>query len=139
LNLDFSTDGSAVKALYRPRAEHVGFKQTVHGGILATLLDEAMVWACGVKTGRFAFCAEFTVRFLRPVRPGEEITVIGELAQNRRDKLFEARGELRNPDQEQVAVATGKYIPVPEETLSPMLDDFVGDIGLVFPHLAARR
>jgi acyl-coenzyme A thioesterase PaaI-like protein len=50
LNLRFETDGRVVRARFTPRVEHVGFKQVVHGGIIATVLDEIMVWACAVPT-----------------------------------------------------------------------------------------
>src|SRR5512143_1353431 len=68
LNLRFKTDGRLVQTHFVPRAEHVGFRQTVHGGLIATLLDEIMVWACAVGTKRFAFSAELNVRFIRPAR-----------------------------------------------------------------------
>ena len=80
LKLRFETDGRIVQTRFVPRAEHIGFKQTVHGGLIATLLDEIMVWACAVQTRRFAFCAELNVRFLNPVRPNEEVLALGELA-----------------------------------------------------------
>src|SRR6476661_8650552 len=78
LNLRFETDGHIVQTHFRPRAEHVGFKQVVHGGIIATLLDEIMVWACAVQTKRFAFCAELNVRFLKPLQPGAAATAVAE-------------------------------------------------------------
>src|SRR5512133_3324230 len=65
LKLRFETDGKLVKARFVPRAEHAGFRQTVHGGLVATLLDEIMVWACAVQTRRFAFSAELVVRYLK--------------------------------------------------------------------------
>ena len=71
LKLRFETDGRVVQTRFVPRAEHVGFRQTVHGGLIATLLDEIMVWACAVQTKRFAFCAELSVRFIGLVRPDE--------------------------------------------------------------------
>jgi acyl-coenzyme A thioesterase PaaI-like protein len=43
LNLRFETDGRTVQTRFVPRAEHIGFRQTVHGGLTATLLDEIMV------------------------------------------------------------------------------------------------
>jgi len=96
LKLRFETDGRIVRARFVPRAEHIGFKQTVHGGIIATVLDEIMVWACAVQTRRFAYCAELNVRFASPLRPGEEVLATAELVSNRRDRIFEARGELRD-------------------------------------------
>src|SRR2546430_16646152 len=44
LKLDFETDGQNVRARFVPRTEHVGFRETVHGGLISTVLGEAMVW-----------------------------------------------------------------------------------------------
>jgi acyl-coenzyme A thioesterase PaaI-like protein len=124
LRLDFETDGNIVQARFLPRPEHAGFRQTVHGGILMTVLDEVMVWAVGVRTRRFAYSAEIQVRFVQQARPGEELLAVGELIQNRRNRLFETRGELRNQAGQSVATATGKYLPVGEDALADLLDDF---------------
>ncbi|HOX58432.1 MAG TPA: PaaI family thioesterase [Candidatus Paceibacterota bacterium] len=132
LNLRFETDGRRVQTRFVPRAEHVGFRQTVHGGLIATLLDEIMVWACAVRTKRFAYCAELKVRFIRPVRPNEALVATGELVCNRRDKLFEAGAELRNKNGETLATATGKYFPVKQADLGQMVTDFVDDPGWLF-------
>jgi uncharacterized protein (TIGR00369 family) len=127
LRLRFESDGRVVRARFVPGAEHVGFKQTVHGGLIATVLDEIMVWACAVTTRRFAWCAELNVRFLAPLRPGEEALAIGELVSNRRGKIFEAKAELRNSAGDVFASATGKYLPVKAAEAEGMLEDFVGD------------
>lgn len=129
LKLRFNTDGKVVLTRFVPGAEHVGFHHTVHGGIIATLLDEVMVWACAVVTRRFAFCAELNVRFTHPVRPLEEVFATGELVSNRRGKLFEARAELRDGTGKVLATATGKYLPIKEPELGPLAADFMGDTG----------
>ena len=127
LKLRFETDEHIVRTRFTPLPEHIGFKQVVHGGIIATLLDEIMVWACAVQTKRFAYCAEMTVRFLKPLRPGEEAVATGELTANRREKIFEAKAELKNQAGELLASATGKYLPVKAMDLADMATDFVGD------------
>jgi uncharacterized protein (TIGR00369 family) len=124
LKLDLETDGQIVRAKFVLRAEHVGFRETIHGGIISTVLDEAMVWAVGVRTKRFAYCAELNVRFLQPARPHEELMVIAELVDNRRNKLFQAKGELQNAQGAVHAAATGKYLPIKEDTLAELLSDF---------------
>jgi uncharacterized protein (TIGR00369 family) len=126
MNLRFETDGRIVQTRFRPRGEHIGFKQVVHGGIIATLLDEIMVWACAVRTRRFAYCAELTVRFLAPLRPGEETIVSGELVANRREKIFEAKAEVKDLTGKLLASATGKYLPVKTMDAAEMATDFVG-------------
>ena len=91
-----------------------------------------MVWACAVQTRRFAFCAELNVRFLNPVRPNEEVLALGELAVNRRDKLFEARAELKDRAGLVLATATGKYLPITQAAATDMAADFVDDPSWVF-------
>jgi uncharacterized protein (TIGR00369 family) len=127
LNLRFQTEGHIVRTHFTPRPEHIGFKQVVHGGIAATLLDEIMVWACAVQTKQFAYCAELTVRFLSPLRPGQEVLATAELTANRRNKIFEAKGEIKDRDGKLLASATGKYLPVKAVELADMATDFVGD------------
>jgi uncharacterized protein (TIGR00369 family) len=134
LHLRFETDGLCVRTRFVPRPEHIGFKQVVHGGLIATVLDEIMVWACAVATHRFAYCAELNVRFVSPLRPGEEALVTGELAVNRRNKIFEAKADLRDSTGTVLATATGKYLPIKETESKGMLADFVGDTsGILEP------
>ena len=127
LNLRFETDGQIVHCRFTPRPEHVGFKETVHGGLIATVLDEVMVWACAVRTKRFAYSAELTVRFSSPLQPGIETNVFGELVNDRRGKIFETRGEIRSAGGQLLASATGKYMPITESQTAVMATDFVGD------------
>ena len=127
LQLRFETDGRIVQTRFVPRAEHIGFKGVVHGGLIATVLDEVMVWACAVPTRKFAYCAELTVRYLQPVVPGGEIFITGELVVNRKDRLYEAKAAVRNGGNTTLAEAVGKYLPIKTTDLSEMARDFVGD------------
>jgi len=128
LNVRFETDGKVVRARFTPRPEHIGFKQVVHGGLIATVLDEIMVWACVAQTKRFAYCAELTVRFQNPLRPGEETLATAELVTNRRDRIFEVKSDLKDNAGKIFATATGKYIPVKSVELADMAMDVVGDL-----------
>ena len=91
-----------------------------------------MVWACAVQTKRFAFCAELNVRYLQPARPEETLIAAGELVSNRRDKLFEAKAELRNQAGVTLAAATGNYLPIKHADVRELATDFVEDPGWVF-------
>lgn len=132
LNLRAQTDGNVVEARFVPRPEHIGFRETVHGGLIATLLDEVMVWACAVRTKKFAYCAELNVRFVTPLRPGQEALAVAELVGDRRGRVFEAKAELRTQAGLTCASATGKYLPIKEATAAEMAADFVGDFSWVF-------
>jgi uncharacterized protein (TIGR00369 family) len=127
LKLRFTTDGRTVHTRFRLRDAHIGFRGVVHGGILSTVLDEIMVWACAVPTGQFAFCAELTVRFLNPVRPDDEIFATGEMLANRKNRIFEAKGVLANASGQAYAEAMGKFLPIPKSDLTGMMTDLIGD------------
>jgi uncharacterized protein (TIGR00369 family) len=126
LKLRFHTDGRVVTTRFTPRAEHIGFKGVVHGGLIATVLDEIMVWACAVQTKRFAFCAELNVRFVNPLSPGEEVLVTSELVENRRNRIFETRSSVQTAAGRLLAEGTGKYIPIKPEQLPPMYAELIG-------------
>jgi uncharacterized protein (TIGR00369 family) len=123
----FETDGKIVRTRFTPRPEHAGFKGVVHGGILATLLDEIMVWACAVQTKKFGFCAEMTIRFQKPSSPGAELIVEAELLTNRRGRIFEAKAEVRDAQGEVLASATGKYMPIRDADFDLLQQDMIGD------------
>lgn len=138
LRLRFETDGRAVLARFLAREDHVGFKGTIHGGIIATVLDEIMVWACAVRTQRFAYCAELSVRFASPLRPGQEVFASAEMVSNRRNRLFEAKAELRDESGVVLATGSGKYLPIKESEIAEMLTDFRGEAGDLFDPLARQ-
>jgi len=127
LKLRFETDGQLVHATFSPRPEHIGFKGVVHGGLIATVLDEIMVWACAVPTRRFAFCAEMNVRYLNPVPPGAVVHLTGELTANRKGRIFEAKGMAQAAGGLMLAEATGKYLPIKNVNVAELAADFVGD------------
>lgn len=67
LKLDFRNEGDLYVADFKPKEEYQGYPGILHGGIICTLLDEAMgrlLWAKGLKfpTGKLE------VKFRRPAR-----------------------------------------------------------------------
>ena len=139
LKLEFSAEPGCVRTLFQPCREHAGFQDTVHGGLPSTLLDEARVWACGAATGRFTYCAELTVRFLKPVRPGTPYELIGRLKENRRNRLLLAEAELRDPSGTLMASGSGKYMPIDEHSVGPMLSDFPEDPRAAFARIGVQQ
>lgn len=56
---------------------YCGFDGLVHGGIIATLLDEAAGWAIFARIGRLGVTREMTTRYLKPVPTNTELLVNG--------------------------------------------------------------
>lgn len=136
LKQSFAAESDRVETRYRPRPEHAGFRQTVHGGLTSTVLDEAMVWACGAATGRLAYCAELTVRFRQPLQPESEYVVTARLVENRKSRIYVARGEVRAPAGNVMAVGEGKYVPVDDGNLTDLWEDSEQDPRPVLTELA---
>ncbi len=64
-------------------ADHFnGWKGAVHGGIITTLLDEIMVYAC-TSSGWFTVTGTIEVKFHKPVPTGKKIIVTGRIIENR--------------------------------------------------------
>ena len=76
--LDFVHEAKCLRAEVVFKKEHQGFKDIVHGGMLALLLDEMMVnlvWKEGVP----AVSAELNVRLKKPTKIGEKVFLEGRL------------------------------------------------------------
>ena len=99
---------------FRLGAEYQGAPGFIHGGIIATLLDEAMG-----KVNRFhdvlAVTAELTVEYLRPVPVDEEIVVEG-FPIDRQEKQLHHGGEIRNADGKLLVKGQGRFVVVDRET-----------------------
>lgn len=120
LSLEVDEARGAVSVAFTPRAEHIGFEGIVHGGVLATVLDEAMVWAATWAGKRFCVAGEMTVRFRYSVGPGTPLLVEAKVespAAKRpgTPRLLHATGLILNMGGQKIAEATGKYVPVPPE------------------------
>lgn len=79
-----------------------------HGGIIATLMDEAMGKIALFRNVR-AVTAELTVQFLKPVRVDEEIIVEAYETEQKGRSLFHV-GEIRNLNGDVLARGRGRFV-----------------------------
>src|SRR5689334_20543990 len=75
LDLYVDPETSTVRVEFTPRLQHIGFEGVVHGGVIATVLDEAMVWCATWSGRRFCVCAELTTRFRKEAAVGRKLIV----------------------------------------------------------------
>ena len=112
LSLHVDPDTSTVTPHFTPTHDHIGFEGIVHGGLLATVLDEAMVWAATWSGKRFCVCGELSIRYKQSAVVGETIIVIAAIDQARK-KLITTTAEVRRAnDNTLLASATAKYVPL---------------------------
>ncbi len=108
LNLTFRTADSCAVTAWRPREEHCGYPGVVHGGIIATVLDEAMGWAGWRTFEKNFFSAEITIHYKKSVTTGREYRIETEMTKSR-GKFYTAIGKIVAPDGEILVEGEGKY------------------------------
>jgi acyl-coenzyme A thioesterase PaaI-like protein len=112
LSLHVDPDTSEVTTTFTPKPEHIGFENIIHGGLLATVLDEAMVWAATWAGKRFCVAGELTVRYRESARPGDHLLVTTKV-ESARSKLITTTGQITRPsDNAIIATASGKFVPL---------------------------
>lgn len=93
LKIRFAMDGDVCRAEFTPRPEHVGWEDTVHGGILFAALDDVTANVIYL-TGRKAHTARSEIRYRQPARVGEVLTLAGWIEHEKR-RLIVLKGEVR--------------------------------------------
>lgn len=106
LRIEWALDGQKSRATFVPKKAFQGFQDLVHGGILASVCDEAM--------GRLAWqlygptvVAELTVRYHQPAAVEEALQVTGEVTKSK-GRLILGTAQITKPDGTKIAEATGK-------------------------------
>ncbi len=107
---DFRFEGEDLVVDFVPLQEHQGWHDIVHGGIVATVLDEIMTWRV-IRTEGEAVTAEMSVRLRKPLPVKVPTQARGRIASRKR-KLVAAEAELVGEDGSIYATARGKYVLV---------------------------
>ena len=111
LGLDnFDRVDNTVSAEFRPRSDYHGFADLLHGGIVASALDEIMAWTAILVEGTMVMTGTLDLRFRKPARATSVFELIGELEQ-RRGRRLHIKGRLID-DGVVVAQASGLFIAV---------------------------
>ena len=93
LQIDFHVDGDVCTAEFTPNENHVGFENTVHGGILYTALDDVTANVL-YQQGRKAHTARCEVRYRQKAVVGDTLKLKGWIDSERR-RLIMLKGEIR--------------------------------------------
>ena len=124
LHLDFWTDGEEVWTEFTPREAYQGWPGVVHGGILATVLDETM--------GRVAFLhkewmvtAKMETTYRKPVLLHEPLTVKAHCERWRSGRMI-AAGQVLLADGSVAVEARGLYLRVPAAQKDAFLAGLAG-------------
>jgi acyl-coenzyme A thioesterase PaaI-like protein len=128
LHLVFQQEGRSIVADYQPREEHQGFPGVIHGGIVASVLDEALgrTSLLGEHPG-WTMTGKLEIKYRRYVPYGPLLRVRATLESDRR-RMQQASGILTLAEDESsvLAEASGIFLPLSESAIDTILQDFPG-------------
>ncbi|HEV2237495.1 MAG TPA: PaaI family thioesterase [Ktedonobacterales bacterium] len=124
LKLSYQREGEALVTTFTPDARYQGFPGYLHGGVLATLLDETLE-RVSMIAGRWMMTGRLEVRYRRAAAIGQPLVVAGRLVAARgRAVVAEATaraGEAMGPV---VAEARATFLPLPAGIAEEVARDY---------------
>ena len=110
LKMKFATDGESVVSSLTVPGHLCGWDNLVHGGVIATILDEIMSWAAIHLLKKIILTKSISVEFVKPVVIGKMLTVKGRViaVKSKREALME--GVITNDRNELCARSQGTFV-----------------------------
>jgi uncharacterized protein (TIGR00369 family) len=108
LQLDIRPTAEGVELLFTPPARYEGWQGIVHGGIVATLLDELCAWACSAR-GHESVTGRLEVRFRRPTPVGRPLRGFGRIVRER-GAMLEVESRLVDENGRTLAEASARMM-----------------------------
>lgn len=88
LHLEFYDYGDYVESEWIANKNYEGWHGVLHGGIVATLLDEIGGWVIISKVGRAGMTVELNVRYHKKISTDEKIYIQGKLIEHKKNIAF---------------------------------------------------
>ena len=109
----YETGPGEVSADFTPAEHYQGYPGVLHGGIAATILDEAAGRAhMGIFPPRFMFTAKIEVKYRKNIPVGKPLKIIGRAGKDR-GRIAEGWSGIYNQAGELLAAASALLVDVP--------------------------
>ncbi|MFA5875039.1 MAG: PaaI family thioesterase [Anaerolineales bacterium] len=114
LHLNFYETGPGeVTVNFTPSEHYQGYPGLLHGGIVASILDEAAGRAhMGIFPPRFMFTAKLEVKYRKNIPIGKPLKIIGKTGKDR-GRMAEGWSGIYNQEGELLAEANALLVDVP--------------------------
>lgn len=109
LRMKFYTDGQSLFSWVTVPGHLCGWDNLVHGGVLATILDEIMGWTAIHTLKKFTLTRAMSVEYLKPVHVGEQVRVQGKVIAVKGTREATVEGHLYKGADTLCAKATGTF------------------------------
>ena len=119
----YNMEDKSVMTIFKFKEEHQSFPQRVHGGIIATMLDELGLRALWAKSSKedFGVTLSMNVKYRKPV-PYNEVLIGKGLVQKETSKFITIETKIFDKKGNLLANAEVKYIKLPINKITEGID-----------------
>ncbi|MBP5515162.1 MAG: PaaI family thioesterase [Bacteroidaceae bacterium] len=120
LHMEFYEDGDDIVSTWHPERNFQGWVDTMHGGVLSTLIDETCGWVVTRKMQTSGFTTSLNVKFRKAISTNEpELTIRARITKQMRNILF-IHAEICNSQGEMCTEGEATYYLMPEDRAREM-------------------
>ncbi len=118
MKMQFVEDGDDIVSYWIPQQQHISWKNTLHGGVQAALLDEICGWVIFRKCNSAGVTGKLELKYHKPISL-QPITLKAHISVNRgrvvivEGQIFDSAGNL-------CTIATATYFVAPEQQAKEM-------------------
>lgn len=127
LNMTWLKTDDSVQGTYIAQEKHCSYSGILHGGIIASLLDECVGWAVSQKEKKMHVTGELTISYKMSVPTGSKLNIIGFYSEEQaEDKIYRnGHGHIIDDEGTIYAKAKGVFFPIPDahaDSISTVLE-----------------
>lgn len=133
LQVQFYVEDNNVKVDLNFKRYFNSFPNVTHGGILSSILDEAMGWSAFIfsEIDTFLFTRELCVTYKKNAPIGEPLFLSTEFTGLERGGMYSAKGKITDAEGKIITLSKGLFFPTSKEKMEEtkqhlcFLDDMV--------------
>lgn len=128
----YENDNGELEAYMTPGDEFQGYPGRLHGGIAATILDEAISRAIFIlDENTWGVTTDLSIKYRKPLPLNGELKIVCRITRDTR-LLYEGTGEIYTSDGKVAVSAKAQYMKVPMDKITTK--EFTdNDVWEVFP------
>lgn len=115
LHMEFYEDGEDIVSFWKPQKNYEGWKDTLHGGIISTLIDDVCAWVVNRKMQTYGFTTSLNVKFRKAVSSHDPQITIRARAVKQVHNLLSMHAEVFNSKGELCDEAEVTYFMMSQE------------------------
>lgn len=120
LKMQFLSNGEQVRGNVTVPPHLRGWRNLVHGGILATIIDETMSWSAIHLLRRFILTKEMTVSYKKPVPVGTSLIATGYLRKRKDERNATMEATITDTHGDICCKGKGEFVLFTHEQFSEM-------------------